>query len=165
MQTINIKNKQEATRIISKFKEKRYKNIDVRFKNTRLKRINILIGTNIFYKNDLFVNSDTLWEIMQPFGEKGSHNYHNLTAKEIVEVVSDLTNPQCVFKTKDNSRYGIVSLIISENGKPLIVIIEIGAGLIGDTNANVNKFVTMYPKGNLKDILKRLNEKEILFIK
>ncbi len=160
---INIKNNR-AEKQLNILKERKTTKLDIRFSNVHLIRINTLLGFNLFKKNDLFANSETLWEIMQPVGGKGVHNYHGLTPKEIIDVLNSLTDPYCVYNAK-NDRYGIVSLIIGECGEPLIVIIEVGAGTIEDKDANINKLVTMYPKDNIKDLLSRMNKKDILYYK
>ena len=161
---INIKNRTEAENTLIRLKNKKYVGVDVRFSSVHLIRINDFIHKNIFKKNDLFANSETLWEIMQPVGGKGIHNYHGLTAKEIIDVLNSLTNPYCVYNAK-NDRYGIVSLIIGECGEPLIVIIEVGAGTIEDKDANINKLVTMYPKDNINDLLSKMDSKDVLYYK
>ena len=158
--SINIKNKATAEKAIAYYKNKKVGPIDIRLSNTELKDINKLIGFDIFYKNDLFVNSETLWSIMQPIGDKDSHNHHGLTPKELVETFNNLTNPFCVFIT-NLGRLGVISTIISESGHPLMVVIEIGAGLIGRIDANINKMLTMYPKNELEKYLK---SKKVLYI-
>ena len=87
--TINIKS-EGALNDIEEFKNKRYVMCDIRFENTNLRDVNKLIGSNLFSKNDLFVNSVALWEFMQPKGEKGSHNYHGLTPQDILRVFTCL---------------------------------------------------------------------------
>ena len=162
--TINIKKCDEAIETLKQFKEKRYEAINVRLSNTNLKKINPLVKSNLFYKNDLFVSSDTLWEIMQPVGGYGSHHHHGLTPKEIVDVLNSLTTPYCIYKT-ENNRYAIVSLIIGESGEPLMIIIEVGASLVEDPNANINKFVTMYPRSNLNKVIAHMDSSNILYRK
>ncbi len=67
IKTINIKNKR-AEKQINQVKEKKNTNVDIRFENVRLLKINDLCRKNIFCKNDLFANAEMLWEIMQPVG-------------------------------------------------------------------------------------------------
>ena len=162
--TINIRNQEKAEAEIGKFKNRKYDSISLKLSNVHLLRINDIIRQNIFSKNDLYVNSETLWEIMQPIGGIGSHHHHGLTPKEIVDVLNSLTNPYCVYKS-ENNRYAIVSVILSESGKPLMVIIEVGASLVENPKANINKFVTMYPRSNLQKVIKMMNPKDILYRK
>ena len=161
---INIKRKITAIESIEKFKNKKYSSIDIQFTNMHLLKINELIRKDVFKKNNLYVSSNTLFDIMQPVGDKHSHNSHNLSPKEIVEVLNNLTNPYCVYVAK-YGRYAFVSIIIGECGEPLIVIIEVGSGTHDNPAANVNKMVTMYPKDNINSLLEKLSPKEILFKK
>ena len=98
--TINIKNEDDAEKMLYRFKNKRYSPIDIHFTNTDLKKLNALVGINLFRKNDLYVNSDTLYDIMQPIGGKGKHNYHGLTPKEILDVLNNLISPFCIYENK-----------------------------------------------------------------
>ena len=157
---INIKNKAAAEKAITYYKNKRVRDVDVRLSNTELKQINNLSRIDLFSKNDLFVNSETLWSIMQPTGDRDSHNHHGLTPKELIETFNNLTDPYCVF-VAELGRLGVISTIISESGHPLMVVIEIGAGLIGRIDANINKMLTMYPKDELDKYLK---SKKVLYI-
>ena len=161
--TINIKNIEEAEVLLNAYKKKKYSPIDIRLSNTHLTKINTLVGINLFSKNDLFVSSDTLYDIMQPIGGKRKHNYHGLTPRELVEVFNSFVDPYCLYIT-DLGRRGIISTITSETGLPLISIIEIGAGLIGNVRANINKMITIYPKDNLQRYLKSRRVVSVLYI-
>lgn len=79
--------------------------------------INKLIDKQLFYKNDLFINSETLWELTQPIGESGKHNYHELTPEDIVDSLNSITNPYALFETK-HSRYAIVTTTLSHYNEP-----------------------------------------------
>lgn len=70
--------------------------------------------------------------------------------------------PQCVFKVK-NERIAIIPVFISSFDEPLMVVVEIGSGLIKNKKANINKVVTMYPKSNLEDYLEKMNSTDILY--
>lgn len=160
---INIKSR-KAIDEIEKFKEKKYDMLDVRFENTNLKDLNSFVGFELFSKNDLFVNSITLWELMQPLGSRGAHNYHQLLPEDIFNVLNNLNNPEFVLKVK-YGRYAIIPVCISSFNEPLMVIIEIGSGLKENIYANVNRIVTIYPKSDIRSIVKRVNNKNILYIK
>ena len=159
---INIKNKKQSLALLSHYQKKKTVLIDIKFINTNLKEINNLIGKAIFVKNDLYVNSDTLYEIMQPIGGRGRHNFHGLTPEEIINVLNNLIHPYCVYKA-NKGKYGIISTITRATGETFIIIIEIGAGLIGRMDANINKFVTMFPKTEIGKFIARANE--ILYLK
>ena len=161
---VNIQNKKEAVQLLQLFKEKKYVLVDVKFENVHLREINKLLEKDIFSKNDLYINTISLWELMQPLGEKGGHNYHNLSPEDIVDALSSITEPYCVLKT-EISQYAILSTSISHFGEPLMVIIEVGAGLDKNINANINKLVTMFPKRDIDKTLKHKDEKDILYLK
>ena len=160
---INIKNK-KAINEINIFKEKKYSLIDVKFENVHLRDLNKLLPFDLFDKNDLFINSVTLWELMQPQGNAGAHNYHNLTPKDIYDALNLIINPYAIFRVK-NERYAVVPVFISSFNEPLMVVIETGSELINKQNANVNKIVTMYPKSDIDNYLEGFKEKDILYIK
>ena len=162
--TINIANREKAIEDLQNYKEKQYVLTDIRFINVHLREINKLLESDIFDKNDLFINTISLWELMQPIGDKGGHNYHDLSPKDIVDALSSITEPYCILKT-EISQYAILSTTISHFGEPLMVIIEVGAGLDRNINANVNKLITMFPKGDIERTIKNMDVKNLLYLK
>lgn len=160
---INIKNK-KAIKEIRQLGDKLLSNSDVKFENVHLRRLNEIMAYDVFSKNDLYINSVTLWELMQPLGQAGSHNYHGLIAEDIYAAVNAIETPYCIFKIK-YGRYAVVPVYISSCNNPIMIVIEIGAGLVANKNANINKIVTMYPKSDIDNLLKKLDEKDILFKK
>ena len=161
---INIAKSKKAIEQITVFKENLYENTDIRFINVHLRRLNEILDIELFSKNDLFINSKTLWEIMQPIGKSDSHNYHDLAPEDIYNAIKLTSDPECVIKVKLN-RYAIIPVYLSSYNLPLMVVIEVGAGLVNDKNANINKIVTIYPKDNLDKLIDKTNKKDILFIK
>ena len=101
---------------------------------------------------------------MQPIGNSGSHNFHELTPEDIYYALNNVLDPECIIKVK-NERYAIIPTYISSFDEPLMIVNEIKTGLIENKNANINKIVTIYPKSNLNDYLEKLDEKEILYKK
>ena len=160
---INIRN-ENAIKEIANFKEKRFSMTDIKFQNVHLKKINELVRLNVFLKNDLFINSSTLWELMQPVGLTGSHNHHGLTPEDVLSALLGLSNPFGVFIAK-NGRYLIVPVMTSSFNMPLLVVIETRSDLVNDKNAKANKIVTIYPSSKLKELLKQIKSKDVLFIK
>ena len=160
--TINIANREKAIENLKDYKEKKYVLTDVKFLNVHLREINKLLEFDIFVKNDLFINTISLWELMQPLGDKGGHNYHDLSPENIVDALSSITEPYCILKT-EISQYAILSTTISHFGEPLMVIIEVGAGLDKNINANINKLVTMFPKRDIDKSLEHKDPKDILY--
>ena len=160
---INIKNK-KAIKEIRQLGDKLLSNSDIKFENVHLKKINKLLPHELFSKNDLYINSVTIWELMQPLGKSGSHNYHGLLAEDIYFAINTMETPYCVFKIKYD-RYAVVPVYISSYKNPIMIVVEIGAGLVTNKNANINKIVTMYPKSDIDNLLNNLNEKDILYKK
>ena len=161
---INIQNKKEAVQSLLQFKNKNYVLIDVRLENVHLKRINLLVENDLFSKNDIYVNSLTLKEIMNQDIGGGSHHYHGLTPEEIVDTLANITDPYCVIKTKF-SRYAIMSTNVSHFGEQLMVIIEVGSGLSNDPKANINKLITIYPKDDIDKAIENTDAKDVLYKK
>ena len=160
---INIKTN-KAIKEIRAFKEKEYASCDVKFTNVHLKELNKILKIELFSKNDVYVNATTLFELMQPSGKSGVHNYHDLTPEDIFNALNNLLEPECVLKVK-KERYAVVPTYVSSLNEPLMVIIELNSGLIVNKNANINKIVTIYPKSNLEEYLEKIQEKEILYKK
>ena len=161
--TINIKDP-KSINYIAEFKNKKYAPTDIKITNVHLKRLNKIVGFELFKKNDLYIDSMTLYEIMQPLGNKGTHNYHNLTPEDIFYALGGLDNPKIVYKDRSD-RFAIVPIYISSVKELLIVIIEVGARLKNDMNANINKIVTIYPKSKIKEMIDKMDEADILFRK
>ena len=160
---INIKSK-KAINEIQRYKDKKYFQMDIKFENVHLREINKLLPFVLFEKNDLYINSVTLWELMQETGNAGTHNYHGLTPSDIFCVLNSIDEPYCIFEVK-NERYAIVPTYISSFYEPLMVVIEKEAELINRKNANVNKIVTIYPKSKIDKYLSKIDNKAILYIK
>ena len=116
--TINIRNT-KSINDIEMYKNKKYSSIDIEITNVHLRKLNEIIGFDLFKKNNLFIDSDTLYEIMQPIGGKGSHNYHNLTPEDVFYALRYLDNPKYVYKDKTN-RFAIVPIYIS-SAKELLI--------------------------------------------
>lgn len=160
---INIKTKKSINEI-QVFSEKIFVPVDIKFENVHLRKLNKLIGNEVFSKNDLYINSKTLWELMQPIGDVGSHNYHELMPEDIFYALNALIEPIAVFKVKSD-RYAIVPVYIYSFAEPLMVVIEKDAELMNRQNAKINKIVTIYPKSDLDNYLKGMDEKDILYKK
>ena len=165
IKNINVKSK-EALELITQFKEDKYVMCDVRLINVHLTRISELIGHPLFMKNDLFINSQTLWSLMNEDEEKvdsESHTHHPLTPIDILDALNNMQNPYCVFKTKYD-RISIVVSCLSHYGEPLMAIIEIGADLINEKGSNINKLITMYPKDSIDRAIEKIPAKRLLYV-
>lgn len=162
IKVINVKSV-DALKQISEYKNNKYVMHDVRFENVHMKRINALINYDLFSKNDLFINSVGLWELMQSKGGKGGHNYHDLSPKEVLDALNNIVSPYCIFKTKQD-RLSIILSCVCHEGKPLMAIVEINADLIDKKNAKINKLVSLYPKDDIDEIVNKLHPNEVLYI-
>ena len=160
---INIKDKR-AIEQLKMFKKKKYKDTDVQFINVHLRLMNEILRTNIFDKNDLYINATSLWELMQEVGSAGTHNYHGLTENDIIDALNTINKPYAVFETMYN-RYVIVSTELSHFNEQLFVVIELHCSLTNRHDANINKIVTIYPKSDIDKLLDRMNKELILYRK
>ena len=158
IKTINLGNREKALKSITESKNKNYGKIDIKIENLHLKDLNKLVGKMIFKKNDAFISGETLFELMQPIGEKNHHHFHNLSAETIFKTLLFLKKPYCILKTGAN-RYSILSKHM-EKLKRIITIIEINANKVSEIN-KINKIVTIYPKDKINNYI---NGKTILYI-
>ena len=159
---INIKNRREAAILLLQFKEKKYFHQTIRFSNVNLRKINSFLAFKVFVKNDLYADSETLYELMQPEGEKGVHNYHDLSPDLLLDALNSIVEPYCVF-VEDDNRYAVITMVLVDGKEPLMAIIAVGSGTYEDTGANVNKLVTMFPKKNIESFISNLEESKILY--
>ena len=114
---INIRNVKQTLQLLNKIKNKKFRSIDIEIINVHLLSINDLARKKIFKNNTLYVNSDTLYELMLPIGVKGSHNSHELVPDDILMMLTNFDNPYCVLEGK-NKRYMIVSTKLSHFNEP-----------------------------------------------
>lgn len=161
---INIANKSKAIEQIKRYNCKHYESTDIEFRNVHLMQINKICKKRIFDKNNLFVRSSTLWELMQPIGDRGRHNFHGLHAYEIYNALKNLNNPYSVFVSKE-SRIAIATIVENGDKDKLLLIIELHSGLENDRFANINKLVSLYPKKKIDNMLIKLNKNDIFYRK
>lgn len=161
---INIGNEKSAIKTLKQLKDNDYVPFDVKITNSHIMNLNQITQQNIFRKDVLYINSKTVWEIMQPQGGKGNHNYHGLTEKDVLLALSSFKDPYAVFVSKD-LRFSIVSVKSSHFGLPLMTVIETDASLIVDAKAKINKVVTIYPKDNINDYLNKIDQKLLIYKK
>ena len=159
---INIKNRREAIRVLRTYKEKKYSHQTIKICNVNLKVINSFLDYKIFSKNDLYVDSETLFELMQPSGSKGIHNYHHLLPEVILDTLNVIVRPYCVFY-ENNNKYAIITTKIVDEKDPIMVIVAVESRTNENMDANVNKLVTMFPKKNVESYIRNLNEDKILY--
>ena len=160
---INIKTKKSIDEI-EEFKDRIFAQCDVKFTNVHLKKLNKITNVELFAKNDLYINSKSLYDLMQPIGKADSHNYHELKPVDILNALNQITDPIAVFKVK-YGRYAVVPVYNSSFEEPLMVVIETNAPLLNKLNAKINKVVTIYPKSNFDKYLEGISEKDLLYKK
>ena len=160
IKTINIKNRTQSLKELENFKNKNYGRVDIKIENLHLNQLNELLGKRIFKKNDAYISAETLWELMQPIGQKKQHNYHGFSPSNILEIFLSLTKPYCILKTH-LSRFTIISSIML-NKTRLLTIVEINATLSKNRAARINKIVTIYPKDHIDQYI---GKRTILYLK
>lgn len=148
---INISNEKESLEALKKFQEKCYFSTEIKFKNTNLKALNEKLK-NTFSKNDLFANGVTLYEMTQPTGGRGTHNYHGLTINEVYEAIHNISKSDYIFKSADN-RYILITTVVATCKDRIIAIIDTDARLLSNKDAKINKLVTLYPKRNSEKLI------------
>ena len=67
---INLGNKAEALEFLEDFKNNNYVPFYVRITNSNILDLNAIIGNKVFKKDEVYVRSSTLHDIMQPPGGK-----------------------------------------------------------------------------------------------
>ena len=68
---INLGNKKTAVSTLALFSLKKM-DVEIKITNAHIAEINKILKQKVFKKDALFVNSETLWEIMQPTGKKAN---------------------------------------------------------------------------------------------
>ena len=92
---INIYAK-KAKNYLEVFKEKEYE-VDVKFENIHLKKLNTLVKEEMFSKNDLFAGGKTLFDLMQLEKGKDQHNYHGSSVSCHIRISSYSRGPSPIF--------------------------------------------------------------------
>ena len=154
MKIINIKNRKEALEILERFKLKEQSGVEIKLINVHLCEINALVGEKIFSKNDLYVMGETLYDVMQPVGGHGHHHYHGLTTAEVLDAINSADNPIGIYTTY-RSRYVIATLATNSSSENVVLVIEKGAGLKNNRDANINKLVSIYPNRNIIKFIRK----------
>ena len=101
-QTINIGNKDATLLFLTNLKNSKYQLTDIRLNNTHISDLNAVLGRKVFKNDVVFISSRTLWEVMQPIGGSGKHNYHGLTPENVYEAISTMRHSKNVTLSYDN---------------------------------------------------------------
>ena len=159
---INLAEKESTIEVLQKLMEKEYVPFDIEITNSHIKDINNITGYKLFTKKSLYVSSSTLYELMQPLGGKGQHNYHALTPEDVFMALDSIKDPMYVIFVKDK-RYAMISVKLSHFHIPLMLIVETEASLITNNNANINKVVTIYPKSHIEEFINKLDKEALIY--
>ena len=141
---INLGNRVEALEFLEDFKNKKYVPFYVRITNSNIKELNKVIGRNVFKKDALYINSLSLWEIMQPVGGRGKHHYHGLTPEDVYNALSRLQYSKEVY-TSCEDRYVVITDVVITRDVKLVVILTPNALLYKERIDNVVVIITIYP--------------------
>ena len=118
---------------------------DIRITNSHITNLNSVLNKKVFKKDALYIDSETLWEIMQPIGNKGKHNFHNLAPINIYDALVTMKLSKEIEVSYDN-RYLIVALATVFDDVNLVVIVTPIGNLRDNSKAIVNRIITIYPK-------------------
>ena len=159
---INIKKRREALDTLNKFKEKNYNMQIVRLDNVELRKINNYLMHTVFKHNDLYVDANTLFEIMQPVGKQGKHNYHGLSPETVIGSLKKIAYPYCIFED-GIQKYAVITSEMSKNNQPIMIVIAIETDTRTNIVKEINKIVTMFPKNDVDSFLKNMPQEKILY--
>ena len=143
--TINLGNEKSSLEALVAMKENKFTDYDVRITNSHINNLNSVLGKKVFRKDALYIGSDTLWEIMQPIGSKGRHNFHGLTPEDVYNALLTMKYSKEVDVSYDN-RYLIVTLATVFDDVNLVVIVTPEGSLKNESKTIVNRIITIYPK-------------------
>ena len=161
---INMGNQTSAKETIKDFRDNKFIPFDVEITNSHVMNLNKLVGRKIVRSSKLFIDSYTLWEIMQSDLKQDNHHHHGLTVSDVFEAIYAIRNPGLLYVAK-SKRFAIITTKSSHFGIPLLVVLEFGIGTKANANAKTNKIITIYPKDNIDKLIQRLNQKDILYRK
>ena len=145
---INLGNKKTAIMILESFSSKKV-NVDIKITNTHIKELNKILNRNIFKKDSLFINSETLWEIMQPIGNRGKHNFHGLSPEKVYEALSTMRFSKDIIVSYDD-RYLILTLATVFKDVNIAVIVTPKGNLKNVHQKEINRIITIYPYSKIK---------------
>ena len=142
---LNLGNEKLTIDSLTALKENKVNNYDIRITNSHITNLNSVLKKRVFKKETLYISSEALWEIMQPIGNKGKHNYHGLTPQNIFDALVTMKQSTEIDISYDN-RYLIVTLATVFDDINLVVIVTPTGNLKNNTKMIVNRIITIYPK-------------------
>ena len=144
IKAINLGNKNESITALNSLKTKKGGSRYIRIINSNIKELNKVIGRKVFKKDALYINSLSLWEIMQPAGGRGTHNYHGLTPEQVYDALSRLQYAKDVF-TSYRDRYIVITDVVFIGDVYLIVIVTPESDVPSQKLKNIITIITIYP--------------------
>ena len=141
---LNIGDKESCLQTLIQFKENKYVPFYVRITNSNIRELNNVIGRKVFKKDALYINSLSLWEIMQPIGEKGKHHHHGLAPEEVYNALSRIQYSKEVY-TSYEDRYIVITDVVVTDEVRLVVIVTPNETLVKENIDNVVVIITIYP--------------------
>ena len=146
---LNIGDKESCLQTLIQFKENKYVPFYVRINNSHIKLLNNIIGRTVFKKDAVYISSLTLWEIMQPRGRKGTHNYHGLMPEDVYNALSRIKYSKNVYSSFDDRYVVITDVFVTEEVR-LIVIVSSDTTVAAQELNNVVSIITIYPSDKEK---------------
>ena len=144
IKNINLGDKKDSIEKLQAFKNEKMNPRFIRIINSRIKDLNKVIGRSVFRKDAVYINSLTLYEIMQPMGGKGKHNYHGLTPVEVYNALSRLKYSKNI-SISYLDRYVVITDVCVKDNVNLVIIITPQSNIPDENLENIVTIITIYP--------------------
>ena len=142
---LNLANKDTCIALLEEIRDNDYVPFYLRITNSHIKDLNAVIGRNVFRKDAVYVNSQSLWEIMQPVGGEGGHHYHGLTPEQVYNALSRMRYSKEIRLSHDG-RYIVTTDISHSTNVFLVVILDPDGYLKTEMIEKIIVVVSIYPK-------------------
>ena len=142
---LNLANKDVCIALLKEIRDNDYVPFYLRITNSHIKDLNQIIGRNVFRKDAVYINSQSLWETMQPIGGEGGHHYHGLTPKQIYNALSHIRYSKNVIVSYDQ-KYVIITDIDVSDKASLVVVVKPDGYLVKEDQRDVVIVISVYPK-------------------
>lgn len=144
IKSINLAEREESIKAINIIKDEKRNPRFIRVLNTHIKELNRVIGRNVFKKDAVYINSETLWEIMQPVGGEGIHHHHGLTPEDVYNSLSRLRYSKQVMPSYDNRVVAVTDVIVNDYLR-LFVVISPKTSVVTENLLSIVSVVTIFP--------------------
>lgn len=142
---LNLVNKEMCISILEDIRDSNYVPFYLKITNSHIKDLNKVIGRNAFRKDAVYINSESLWEIMHPVGGECGHHYHGLTPDEVYTSLTRIRYSSDV-KLSHDGRYIVMTDVSKSIGVFLVVILDPNGYLKTEMIEKIIVVVTIYPK-------------------